>query len=116
LLIRECACAHLYCNHRQAATMGGQSQQNLVICDSKYAALDYTFIAPCNVQRVLSIRYVRDLLRYIVALNTLPGIRYDNLSHFNPSTAQSDLVQNIKCINVTSETRILFGYKHTAFG
>ena len=96
--------------------MGGESQQNLVICDSKYATLDYTFIAPCSVQKVLSIRYVHDLLRYIIALKKLPGIRHDNLSHFNPSTAPSDLVQCIKCINVTSGTRILFGYKYTALG
>jgi len=48
--------------------MGGESQQNLVICESKYAALDYTFIAPCSVQNVLSIRFVCDLLRYVVAL------------------------------------------------
>jgi hypothetical protein len=78
--------------------------------------LDYTFIAPCNVENDVSIRYVRDLFRYIIDFKKLPGIRHNNLSHFNPSTAPSDLVQYIKCINVTSETRILFGYKYTAFG
>ena len=62
LLICECACSHCRCDYRQAATMGGVSQQNLVICDSKYTTLDYTFIAPCNVQNDLSIRYVRHLL------------------------------------------------------
>ena len=48
--------------------MGGESQQNLVICGSPYAALDYIFIAPCSVQNVLSIRYVRHLLRYTETL------------------------------------------------
>jgi hypothetical protein len=48
--------------------MGGESQQNLVICESKYAASDYTFIAPSSVQNALSIRYVRDLLRNVLAL------------------------------------------------
>jgi hypothetical protein len=48
--------------------MNGEQQQNLVICDSKYAALVYTFIASCNVQDGLSIRYVRDLLRYTIPL------------------------------------------------
>jgi len=96
--------------------MSGESQQNLVICDSKYDALDYIFITSCSVQNVLSFCYVRDLLRYIITLNKLPGIRHGNLSHLNPSTSPSDLVQYIKCINVISETRILFGYKYTAFG
>jgi hypothetical protein len=51
--------------------MGGKSQQNLVICDSKHPALDYIFIASCDVQNVLSIRCVRDLLRYVIALKKI---------------------------------------------